>query len=52
VKGTPFGDIAYSADGTEARAEQKTASPVVGSTTIVLIAKYEGGDSASGGKAK
>ena len=38
VKGTSFGDITYSADGTEARAVQKTSSPITGDTTIALIA--------------
>jgi hypothetical protein len=50
VKGTTFGDITYSADGTEARAVQKTTNPLVGATTITLIAKYEGGDDPGKGK--
>lgn len=51
LKGTPFGDITFSADGTEARAAQKTTSPVVGETTIELIARYRGGDDPAKGKA-
>ena len=50
VRSTPFGDITYSADGTEARAIQKTVSPVVGETTIELIARYKGGDDPNKGK--
>jgi hypothetical protein len=50
VRGTPFGDITYSADGTEARTVQKTVSPVVGETTIELIARYTGGDDPGKGK--
>jgi hypothetical protein len=51
LKGTPFGDITYSADGTEARAVQKSTSPIVGETTIELIARYRGGDDPAKGKA-
>jgi hypothetical protein len=50
VKGTSFGDITYSADGTEARAVQKTSSPITGDTTIELIARYQGGEEPGKGK--
>jgi hypothetical protein len=50
VKGTPFGDITYSGDGTEARTVQKSTNPVVGETTIELIARYIGGDNPGSGK--
>ncbi len=50
VKGTSFGDITYSADGTEARAVQKTSSPITGDTTIELIARYQGGEDPGKGK--
>ena len=51
VHATPFGDITYNADGTEARAVQRSSNGITGETTMELIARYKGGDSASGGKA-
>jgi hypothetical protein len=51
VHGTAFGDITYSADGTEARAVQKSSNGLTGETTIELIARYTGGENPGKGKA-